>query len=200
MNVKGEKKKSSKMYTAFTVDEYLIDSMKKKSAGLSLFFMSSKGMEMHRPEEKKVALTIFRHRLKQQTKHTEKNCFYMHKKRQSFFQRICDSAFFCPISLSNKSKSIFQLMIIRERERVRGPGCVCVLFFLSRRWDSYCFDFLFFQCVVQCGWRSRKTSIEPSRKKICPNSLFLFVGVSLFFVSSCTISIGTRTHQPLKKK
>lgn len=91
-------------------------------------------------------------------------------------------------------------MIIRERERVRGPGCVCVLFFLSRRWDSYCFDFLFFQCVVQCGWRSRKTSIEPSRKKICPNSLFLFVGVSLFFVSSCTISIGTRTHQPLKKK
>lgn len=53
MNVKGEKKKSSKMYTAFTVDEYLIDSMKKKSAGLSLFFMSSKGMEMHRPEEKK---------------------------------------------------------------------------------------------------------------------------------------------------
>lgn len=53
MNVKGEKKKSSKMYTAFTVDEYLIDSMKKKSAGLSLFFMSSKGMEMHRPEERK---------------------------------------------------------------------------------------------------------------------------------------------------
>lgn len=91
-------------------------------------------------------------------------------------------------------------MIIRERERVRGPGCVCVLFFLSRHWDSYCFDFFFFQCVVQCGWRSRKTSIEPSRKKICPNSLFLFVGVSLFFVSSCTISIGTRTHQPLKKK